>query len=308
MADTQLTVALTGASGFVGSHVLRALLDRSMRVRALVRDPSRLALKDARLVCVEGDLFDAQALDRLVQGVDVVVHLVGIIMEKPEHGQTFERVHVTGTQNLIDAADRARVRRWVHMSALGARPDAVARYHQTKWRSEQAVRHSGVNFTIFRPSIIHGPDGEFMRMMRDFWCSLMPPFVPYFGRGLTGKGGAGLLQPVWVDDVARCFAHAPDNPRSVNETYGVGGPDVYTWPELYATVKKHLPKARDKRIVAVPAWLARRMAGLPGVPFNEDQVIMSQEDSTCNIEKLKDHFAFEPVAFEEKFAEYAGQM
>lgn len=300
-------VALTGASGFVGRHVLARLLADGHRVRALARRPAALPAA-AALEVVEGSLFDDAALAGLVRGVDAVVHLVGIIMEVPARGQTFDRVHALGARRLLDAAGAAGVRRWVQMSALGARPDAVSDYHRTKWQAECAVRDSPIACTIFRPSIIHGADGAFMEMVKGFWCNRFPPFVPFFGAGLLGRRGAGRLQPVWVEDVARCFTAALTGERTVNETYALGGPDVYTWPQLYAACRRHLPRARTKRIVAVPAWYARLVAGLPGVPFNRDQVVMSQEDSTCSNGKVRSDFDFEPAPFESTFAGYAGTI
>jgi len=308
MAQKERKVALTGGSGFVGRNVLRQLLQAGMRVRALLRDPGKVPVNDGRITVVAGNLFDPDALDSLVSECDAVIHLVGIIMERPSRGQTFERVHVQGTINLLQAARRAGVKRWVQMSALGARPQAVARYHQTKWQAEQAVRNSGLAFTIFRPSIIHGPDGEFMQMVRDFWCKRFPPFVPYFGRGLTGKGGAGRLQPVWVRDVARCFVDALKNDRTINETYPLGGPEAFTWPSLYETVGRHLPTARAKRIMPVPVWYAKMIAGLPGVPFNLDQVIMSQEDSTCAIDKVQEHLGVQLASFEPTLEQYTQEL
>lgn len=308
MSSTNLRVALTGATGFVGSSVLEHLIEAGHTVRALVRDGSKLPSLGKNLTPVEGDLFHTSALNELVQGVDAVIHLVGIIMEKSSAGQTFERVHVEGTKHLLVAAKAAGVGRWVHMSAIGARPDAVARYHQTKWQAEQAVRASGLKYTIIRPSIIHGPRGEFMQMVKDFWCKALPPFVPYFGKGAIGKGGAGKLQPVWVEDVASCFTAALTNERTIGETYPMGGPVEMTWPQLYQTCKQYFPKARNKPIVAVPAWYAKMIAGMPLVPFNEDQVIMSQENSTCRIEKVQGDFEIELADFEEKVAGYGGKM
>jgi len=192
MSTQVKTIALTGASGFVGRHILSQLLDAGHQVRALVRDPGQLQMNSSAVCVVEGDLFDDAALTSLVASADAVIHVVGIIMEDRKHGQTFERVHVEGTRNLLKAAKANRaanesgggVRKWVHMSALGARPHAPSVYHATKWQGEQLVRASGLDFTIFRPSIIHGPDGEFMQMVKSFWCKLFPPFVPYFGAGL----------------------------------------------------------------------------------------------------------------------------
>lgn len=185
MSESPTTVALTGATGFVGRHVLAGLLEQGYNVRVLVRDASRLTVSDPRILPVHGDLFDHGAIRRLVDEADSVIHLVGIIIEKPGHGQTFDRVHVLGTRRLVEAAKAAGIRRWVQMSALGTRPNAVSSYHRTKWQAEQAVRDSGIDYTILRPSIIHGPDGEFMQMVKSFWCDRDPPFVPYFGTGLS---------------------------------------------------------------------------------------------------------------------------
>ncbi|MBI1336005.1 MAG: NAD(P)H-binding protein [Phycisphaera sp.] len=313
MTTKSLRVAVTGGTGFVGRHVVPHLLDSGHHVRVLVRNPDRLKSVDNRLTPVKGGLFDDSALSQLCDGVDAVVHLVGIIMEIPSKGQTFERIHAQATRRLVTAAQAAGVKRWVHMSALGARPQddnpPVSDYHRTKFIAEQAVRNSGIPFTIFRPSLIHGHDGEFMRMVKGFLTGLFPPFVPYFGAGALGTKGAGHLQPVYIEDVAKVFADAVAHDKSVGETYPVGGPDVFTWPGLYETCRKHLPGVKaKKKIVAVPAWYARMIAGLPGVPFNRDQVLMSQEESTCDTAKVCHDFAMTMTPFEESFADYAGKI
>jgi len=306
----RLNVALTGASGFVGSYILARLLTGGHKVRVLIRQPAHFSPKiaDAKLHVVPGSLFDDRALSQLVQGVDAVIHIVGIIRQIPGAGQTFERIHVESTQRLIRTAKQAGIKRWVHMSALGSRPDAVSAYHATKWQAETCVRESGLDFTIFRPSIIHGPDGEFMQMVKGFWCNLMPPFVPYFSAGPFGTGGAGRLQPIWVQDVARCFVESLANINTMGETYPMGGPSTYRWPQLYQVCARHLPKARQKKILAVPVWKANLIARLPGAPFNHDQVIMSQEDSVCDIGKVQSDFGFKLAAFDSTFSQYATQI
>src|SRR5690606_9197191 len=119
-------------------------------------------------------------------------------------------------------------RRYIHMSALGTRPDAVSRYHQTKWEAEEIVRGSELDWTIFRPSLIHGPDGEFMRMMKFFCTSrVRQPVMPYFGSGNT------LIQPISVRDVATIFVRALTLPATIRQTYELGGPERFTWKELY---------------------------------------------------------------------------
>jgi uncharacterized protein YbjT (DUF2867 family) len=309
MPGKPLCIALTGASGFVGRHVLPALLARGYAVRALVRDPARLKNAGGHVTPIKGDLFSPAALRELCDGAAAIVHLVGIIEEKPQLGQTFDRIHHVAVRNLIAAAKERGVRRWVHMSALGTRPDnggEISEYHRTKWLGEQAVRDADLDWTIFRPSIIHGPDGEFMQLVKGFWCNLFPPFVPFFGSRPT----AGQLQPVWVDDVAHCFAAAVENKRAIGEIYPLGGPVAYAWPDLYEAVRRYLPQnqVRGKRIVGVPVWYAKLIAGMPGVPFNRGQVIMSQEDSICEVAKAEHDFDFKAADFEEKLADYGSKI
>jgi uncharacterized protein YbjT (DUF2867 family) len=309
MGDARLSVAVTGATGFVGRHVLLHLLDAGHDVRALVRDADQLTPREwTNVTAVTGDLFSPAALRRLVEGADAVVHLVGIIAERPARGQTFERIHVEGTSNLLAAARGGGVRRWVHMSALGARPEAPATYHRTKYEAEQRVRGSGLQWTIFRPSLIHGPDGEFMRMVRGFCTGWFPPFLPYFGKGLLGNKGGGSLQPIWVEDVARYFTAALGNARSIGQVYGLGGPTVHTWPALYELCRDVFTPGSRRRPRGVPVWYAKLIAGLPGVPFNRDQVLMSQEDNVCAMDKALADFDIQPADFAPTLAQYAPHM
>src|SRR6185436_19566424 len=126
--------------------------------------------------------FDARVLERGMRGASAVIHLVGIIFEQPYSGVTFQRMHFEGTRAVVDAAKLAGVKRYVHMSALGTRMDAASDYHKTKYAAEQYVRASGLDWTIFRPSMIHGPKGEFMQMVNKWVHKKEPPFfaMPYF--------------------------------------------------------------------------------------------------------------------------------
>ncbi|MEC9374382.1 MAG: NAD(P)H-binding protein, partial [Planctomycetota bacterium] len=199
------TVAVTGATGFVGRHLCRALVDRGAQVRALTRDLSkaREALPPNNMALVHADIDDEPALRDLVFGADAVIHLIGIRRELGR-GVTFRRLHVGATERILRATTRAGVSRYLHMSALGARGDAVSNYHKTKYEAEWLVRRSGLDWTIFRPSIIHGPDGEFMQMAAGWVRGEEQPkfFLPYFFRNepLPGEDSlSGRMQPVHVD-------------------------------------------------------------------------------------------------------------
>jgi uncharacterized protein YbjT (DUF2867 family) len=302
-------VFVTGGSGFVGSAVVEDLVSRGYRVNALV---NRKALDRADVQSIKGGLFNATALDEGMRGVDAVIHLVGIIMQQPSKEITFERMHHEGTRRVVDAARRNGVRRYIHMSALGTRPNAVSDYHRTKYLAEEYVRASGLDWTIFRPSFIHGPRGEFMQMEAKWARRKAPPFLfmPYFGAGAMGRGGAGQLQPVYVGEVARAFIDAIEKPNTIGEVYPIGGPDVVTWPQMHHIVSRAIV-GKERWAMAIPAWYAKAITHVvpgPLLPFNRDQVIMSQEENTCDLAKFVDDFGWTPRRFEESVTSYAKQM
>jgi nucleoside-diphosphate-sugar epimerase len=305
------SVLVTGASGFVGSAVVEELLSRNFAVTALVhRYPLKIGAGQVK--SVQGDLFNDRALDEAMRGCDAVVHLVGIIMEKPARGITFERIHFQGTKNVVDAAKRKGIKRFVHMSALGSRPDAVSNYHKTKFAAEQYLRASGLEWTIFRPSLIHGPGGEFMRMEARWARRTAPPFLfmPYFGAGVMGFGGAGKLQPVFVGDVARAFVDALEKRKTIGEIYLLAGPDELTWPQFHHAASRAIV-GHERMTFPMPVWAAKLNAAiLPNslLGFNRDQVIMSQEDNTADITKFVEDFGWTPRPFESTLRSYAPKL
>jgi uncharacterized protein YbjT (DUF2867 family) len=304
-------VFVTGGSGFVGSAVIEELLSHGYEVHALLRHGTLGDLEN-RVKTFHGDLFDASVLDAGMAGCDAVIHLVGIIAEKPAKGVTFERIHVEGTRAVVEATKRAKVGRYVQMSALGTRPKAESEYHQTKYRAEEIVRTSALEWTIIRPSMIHGPRGEFMKL-EAAWAkkSSMPfLFMPYFGAGVLGTGGAGKLQPAYVDDVARAFVDALDNPKTVANTYAIAGSEVLSWPELHRAVAEAVVGHR-RWVMPIPAWYAKTVARVvPAslLPFNRDQVIMSQEDNTADMTPFTTDFGWTPGPFRQLLETYAGEL
>jgi len=178
-----MKVFVTGASGFVGEEILQQLHQAGHSIRILARNPhstqaQNLAAKyGAKLH--PGNVLDAPSLKGSLTNIDAVIHLVGIISEIGSN--TFENVHIGGTQNVVAAAQSAGVGRFIHMSALGTRPNAAACYHQSKWAAEQIVRNSGLDYTIFRPSIIYGPRDHFVNLFARL--SRFSPILPVMGDG-----------------------------------------------------------------------------------------------------------------------------
>ena len=263
-----MTVLVTGGTGFVGPHVVHALRAREVPVRALVRDTARgshLTAWDVELAV--GDVTDPASLRAAVEGVDAVVHLVAIIKGRPAD---FERVMAEGTRNVVAAAKEAGVRRFVLASALGLNErskDAVP-YFAAKWEMEKAVRESGLEHVIFRPSFVFGRDGgvlpTFVRLAR------FAPVTPIVGPGTQ------RLQPIWVEDLAEYYALAISEPEAANRTFELGGPEAVSWNEFWERLKRVLGVRRPSLHVPFAAMRlqATLTERLPGAPVTRDQLTM----------------------------------
>ena len=240
-----MTVLVTGGTGFVGAHVVHALRAEDRPVRVLARKPEKQERFRAwGCEVVQGDMTDAESLRRAVEGCEAVVHLVALA---PFTGdEAIQRVMVQGAGDLVGAARNAEVKRFVAMSALGAKEETqtLAPYLRGKWATEQAVRESGLDHTIFRPSFIFGRDGGLLpgllRLAR--YSPVMP--VPSSRR----------MQPIWVEDVAAFFAAAVQDGGARSGTFEIGGPDQVSWDELYDRIRRVLGKRRLH--VRVPRGLA----------------------------------------------------
>jgi NADH dehydrogenase len=249
-----------------------------------------------------GDVLDVASLDGALKEMDAVIHLVGIIAEVGE--STFEDVHTRGTGNIVAAAQKAGVRRFVHMSALGTRPAAATRYHQTKWAAEELVRHSGLDFTIFRPSLIYGPEDQFINLFARL--IRLSPVVPLMG------SPRARFQPVSVETVAAAFVRSPCEPKSVAQTYDLCGPEALTLSEIVDQILDVLRRRRLK--LQVPLGLARCQAVLLELlfrrllrkvsPLNRDQLIMLQEDNVGDARPANELFGIEHVPMASGIADY----
>ncbi len=271
-------IFVAGGTGFVGRTVVRTLLARGFLVRCLVRPGSESNLRGFESIDrVPGDVMRPSGLVTCVEGSAAVVNLIGIIREHPSRGVTFDRLHVEATANLLAVAKEAGVKRFIQMSALGTRPQARSAYHRTKWRAEEAVRQSGIDWTIFRPSIIFGPGDEFISvlagMIRRF------PVVPVLGDGQY------RLQPIPVEQVAEGLAQSLRTHASVGRTYEVGGPEAFRFVEILDQIGAALGRAHVRKIhvpLGPVKLMTRALGWLPFYPVSADQIAMLEEESVAD--------------------------
>jgi len=286
-----MQVFVTGGSGFVGQEMLRQLVAAGHSVRVLLRAGSQGKLSQfERIEIVSGDVTEPSSLEGVLEGCDAVIHLVGIIREVPARGVTFQRLHVEATRNILAAACRQKIDRFVHMSANGAREAADTPYHRTKWQAEQAVRASGLRWTIFRPSLIYGRHDQFINMVAEQIRRL--PLVPVIGDGRY------RLSPVAVEDVARGFVKALELPETEGESFCCGGDEALSYNELLDAVAVALGRTPPGKLHH-PLWLMRpvirMLEGFSAFPITRDQLTMLLEGNTCNPAAWSAAFGFKPT-------------
>ena len=271
--DTR-TVLVLGGSGFVGRYVVNRMGSAGYRVVVPTRrrDNARHLILLPTVDVVEADIHDAAALARLAAGASAVVNLVGILNETG--GQTFARVHVELARNVIAACRAGGVRRLLHMSALNADPAGPSRYLRSKGEAEALIAASGLDWTIFQPSVIFGREDSFLNL----FAKLMR-HLPVMALARAGA----KFQPVFVGDVAHCFARALEVDATSGRKFPLCGPIVYTLRELVGYVGKVTDNERP--IVALGPALGRLQAFalemLPGMLMSRDNLASMEKDSVC---------------------------
>lgn len=286
-----MKVLMTGGTGYVGSHLRDYVREEGHDVRLLIRRESTHKVGPASgFEVTEGDILNTNACLRACDGVDAVVHLVGLIREDRREGVTFDEMHRVATHNIVDAARRSGVERFVHMSALGTRADAASEYHRTKFAAEQIVQSCPMRWTIFRPSFTFARGDLLSRRIKEL---LSRPIVPLI------DGGKSRLQPVALEDVCRCMASALAMPETQGQIYELGGPDRLTFRDLVGHAAVALN--RGLKTMSVPAWAVRpAVAALQrfmSFPLTLDQLKMLVEDNVCEIDHYVKTFEIEPKSF-----------
>ncbi len=273
----------------MGKNILRELVDSGAKVRCLVRPGSESKVAGFGVETYSGDVTDYDSLVAGMKGCDCVINLVGIIREDQKKGITFERLHYLGTKNCVDAASVNGIRRFIQMSALGARENAVTKYHTTKYAAEQYVRASGLNYTIFRPSIIFGKEDKFLNYFAEMVKKY--PAMIVFGDGQY------MMQPVSVINVAQFYARSVNNENAFNKTFSLCGPKRYTYNELLDCAGKTVNLSVSK--IHIPLFLSKAivwtLGGISSFPITYEQLIMLLENNICDEKTPYEMFGITPV-------------
>ena len=297
-----MKVGIFGGTGFVGGYLVDALLAAGHPVHALVRRGSEDKLQASGLCRVtEGDLADEAAIKAVVSRCDAVIYNVGLLREYPSQGITFEEAHYEGVRRVVEAAKEAGVRRFLLMSANGVEA-ASTPYQETKLRAERLVEASGLDATIFQPSVIFGDPRGTMEIATQLYQDLVRPPVPApgFHTGRSAASGPVLMSPVHVEDVAAAFVSALENPATFGKTFRLGGPEELSWIEMIERVAAAVGK--KKTVLPVPIGFMRLGATmldwLPAFPVTRDQLTMLAQGNTAPTEALQELVGNTPRTFD----------
>lgn len=270
----RMNVLVVGGTGFIGTNVVRELVDRGHAVTVLARAAENDLPADTVRVA-NGDVTEYGSIEGAFAEQEVVVNLVALSpLFTPDGGEGMhERVHADGTENVVEAAEAHDVRKLVQMSALGADPDGPTAYLRAKGAAERTVRDAALDWVLIRPSVIFGDGGEFI----DFTKMLTTPYVT----GLPG-GGTTRFQPLWVGDLAPMLVDAVENDEHDEEVYELGGPDVLTLADVTRLV--YQADGTSIRVVPIPMVFVKLGLHvgdkLPGFPMGTDQYRSLQFDNT----------------------------
>jgi len=305
-----MRVAVFGGTGFVGSYVVDSLVAAGHRPVLLVRAGSEAKVRHPdKVSVVTGDIGDDEAIAETLQRCDAAIYLIGIIREYPPRGVTFRTMQYEGAMRVIEAAEDTTVKRFLLMSANGAKPDGTE-YQETKYLAERFVAQSELKYTIFRPSVIFGdPRGrmEFCTQLRD--DMIRPPIpAPNFFSGTSPSEGGFAMSPVHVRDVAEAFCRSLDNPETFGKTYVLCGPEALPWPVIIRRIAA--ASGRRKLVVPAPAALVQKVVGalerFEWFPMTRDQLTMLLEGNTGDSTKIFTTLGIKPSPFDKQHLGYLG--
>ena len=292
-----MKIAVTGAFGFIGQNLVAELSRRGYSLRLLSHRKRPMTETGRSVEVVEANVHDSDSLSKAFKNIDMVFHLVGIIAETRQ--LTFDKTVVAGTYNVVSACREQGVKRLIYLSAAGTSPDSRSRYFQSKWKAEEAVKGSGLDYTIFRPSVVFGEGDGFVTMLVKMIKRF--PLVPIIGSGRSA------LQPVYIGDLVKVMADSLENKRAVKRIFEIGGPEVLEYRQIITILKRVLNKKRGSLylplgLMKMNAFVLEKI--MKPAPITRDQLIMLEAGNKADNGILMDAFDIALTSFEDGIRKY----
>jgi len=307
-----VNVALFGASGFIGGYLLKELIDQCFHPRILIRSgsESKIKIDKGRIHSFYGDLDSDRSVRKVLEHSDAVIYNIGIIREFKSKGITFESIHFDGLKKVVDAAQDLNIKRFILMSANGIE-NASTGYQKSKLKAEEYLKKSGLDWTIFRPSLVFGESGP---GMAEFCLDLKrkmirPPIpAPLFFRGFSViSSGSFEMSPIHASDVAKFFVKSLAMDKTFSRTYELGGPSTVSWKEIIKNIALAMGKKR-KLVIPVPASQVKLIAAIfdrfSWFPITRDQITMLLQGNTCDSSEHYKEFDIDPIYFSVENLDY----
>ncbi len=289
-------ILITGATGYIGRHLVSRLAAQGQRPRCLVRDSQRAAtiLPADKVEFVQGSTTQPASLGVAMQGVETVVHAAFLTADRKQSaGNHYQETNVQGTANVIKAAKDAGVKRIIEMSGLGTKPDKPGSYMQGRYLAEKMLKENGLDWTIIQPSVLFGKDAPFIKGLSDLIRAA--PVVPLIG------GGNIMFQPIYVEDVVTVVIKVLEDPaRTTDKTYTIGGPEYYSFTQIIDALLHAMHKTRIKVYAPMPLvgiGAAVMEAVLPKPPLTSAAMTLFSFDNTTDLDSVERDFGFKPMSF-----------
>lgn len=306
----KMNIAVFGSTGFVGNYLIECLVKENYKVRTLIRKQSISKLNSFDNVkTIEGHINDNSSVEKTIDESELIIYNIGIIREFRRKNITYENLHYQAFKNVIDIAKKKSIRKIILMSANGSKNNGTA-YQTTKWRAEQELVNSGLEYTIFKPSLIfgkpmHESQPEFCTQLKRDMISLPLP-APLFHEGILPlNAGNFQLTPIHVKNVSEFFVKAIRKNECANQIYELGGTKSYTWREIIKLISSACNKT--KLMIPAPVSVVKLIAsifeGIESFPITKDQLTMLMEGNVVNQEYFKE-FDIVPIEFNKDSLNY----
>ena len=304
-----MKVALFGGTGFVGKYLLKSLINHNHEIYTLVRNGSENKINDFdNINIINGSPNNQTSIEQTVMNCSAIIYNIGIIREFPSKGISYQKLHYEYAKNIIDKAKDYNIKHFILMSANGVKEKGTG-YQHTKYLAEEYLKNSGLNYTIFRPSLIFGApknDQEFCTQLRDTMIKLPIPAPLFFSGFNIFQAGQFKMSPIHVENVADFFVKSIQNEKHYMQTYELGGLNEYNWKEIITHIS--LALKRKKWMIPAPATAVKLIALLLDrfkfFPITRDQITMLLEGNTCNSKDLFEQFEIIPIEFSAKSLSY----